>query len=63
MKAAEVPRTKRTLEERIARAEEFAATWLAAGNGFAERGEKENAEQCYAKSEFWLVRANTLRGW
>lgn len=37
--------------------------WLAKANEQAERGNQEAAEKLYEKGQFWLDRANKLRGW
>jgi hypothetical protein len=52
-----------TKEKKIQLYEERATFWLAQANQLAERGETKRAERYYATSEYWLVRANTLRGW
>jgi hypothetical protein len=44
-------------------AEDRAAKWLADGNAAAERGDQKRAERCYAKSQFWLDKANRLCGY
>lgn len=36
--------------------------WLADGNAAAEAGNKEKAEKCYEKGQFWLDRYNRLMG-
>ena len=36
--------------------------WLADGNAAKERGDKERAERCYQKSQFWLDRLNKIEG-
>ena len=56
-------RTKKPLSERIAQAEAMAAKWLADANEYAEKGNSRKAEQCEARCQFWLDRANNLRGW
>ncbi len=43
--------------------EHKSSKWLADGNEYAERGEHDKAEKCYAKSQYWLDRANTARDW
>lgn len=53
----------KTTEEKIIEYEVRCGRWLADGNEYAERGEKEKAERCYEKSQFWLDRANKARGW
>lgn len=52
-----------TQSEKIADAEMRGSHWLAEGNAASERGNKAKAEKCYSKSQFWLDRANKLRGW
>lgn len=52
-----------TAHDKIIEAEARCGKWLADGNEYEERGEREKAEKCYAKSQFWLDRANKLRGW
>jgi hypothetical protein len=37
--------------------------WLAHSNELSEMGYKKQAEKAYHKSQFWLDRANKLRGW
>lgn len=49
------------LTDRIAEADMRGSNWLAEGNAAAERGDKANAERCYAKGQFWMDRSNTLR--
>lgn len=51
----------KTLKERWLNAEYLAGKWLADGNEHAERGEREKAERCYDKSQYWLDRANCLK--
>lgn len=51
------------LNERIVEAEQAAAMWLADSNHAEENGQPKTAERCLAKSQFWLDRANKLRGW
>ena len=51
---------KKTLNERRWDAESYSGHWLALGNEYAERGDSVNAERCYAKSQYWLDRANLL---
>ena len=43
--------------------EERSSHWLAEGNEAEARGNKAKAEKCFSKSQFWLDRANKLRGW
>ncbi len=44
-------------------AEERAGKWLADANEQTEKGNTERAERMYAKSQYWLDRANKDRGW
>jgi len=53
---------KKPLRERLLDAEQHGSHWLALGNEYAERGDRANAERCYAKSQRWLDRANLLSG-
>jgi hypothetical protein len=53
----------KTIEEKITDAETLGNRWLADANEAAERGYKAKAEKCFAKGQFWLDRANKLRGW
>ena len=53
----------KTLAEKIADAEANGSRWLADGNEAEEHGNKAKAEKCFEKSQFWLDRANKLRGW
>lgn len=53
---------KRTLEERVADADERGGRYLADANEAAERGDKSKAERLYEKGQFWLDRSNALRG-
>lgn len=57
--------TKQTkpLSERIVDAEARSGTALADANEAAERGAKATAERLYQRSQYWLDKANTLRGW
>lgn len=52
----------KTLNEKIAHADEMGGRWLAAANEAAERGQHEKAERFYQKGQFWLDRANKLLG-
>lgn len=56
-------RSKKPLNERIAEADTRSSQWLADGNEAAERGDHERAEFCYAKSQFWIDRLNSLLGY
>ncbi len=40
-----------------------AAKWLADGNAADEAGKTAKAERCYEKSQYWLDKANKVRGW
>lgn len=51
---------QKTLSERIAQADMYASRWLGRGNFFEERGNREAAEKCFQKSQFWLDRWNKL---
>ena len=53
---------QRTVAERALDAEVRSSQWLADGNEANEAGQHEKAERCYAKSQYWLDRANHLRG-
>lgn len=48
------------MRERWLDAETRCGKWLADGNLYREAGNLEQAEKCYAKSQFWLDRANAL---
>jgi hypothetical protein len=52
----------KTTAQKIQEAEFQGSKWLGDANEAAERGEKEKAERCYAKSQFWLDRLNKLLG-
>lgn len=54
-------RSEQSTAEKIAHAEARAATWLAKANEQRERG--RSAEASDAKSQYWLDRANKLRGY
>lgn len=54
-KAPKQPLARRKLD-----AETRASQWLADGNEAGDRGDAAKADQCYAKSQFWLDRANLL---
>lgn len=51
------------LADRINNAEERGNRYLADANEAAERGKNAKAEKLYEKCQFWLDRANKLRGW
>jgi uncharacterized protein HemY len=52
----------KTQHEKALDAEERGNKWLAEGNAAAEAGNKEKAEKCYEKGQFWLDRYNKLAG-
>jgi hypothetical protein len=52
----------KTLQEKIAEADQHGGKWLGDANEAAERGDHEKAEKLYAKGQFWLDRSNKLRG-
>ncbi|MER9524038.1 hypothetical protein NKI96_10680 [Mesorhizobium sp. M0292] len=58
-----VTKPQRPLQERINDAEDRGSRHLADANEAAEKGQKEKAEKLYDKGQFWLDRANKLRGW
>ena len=43
--------------------EERAGKWLADGRAAEEAGKTAKAERCYEKSQYWLDKANKVRGW
>lgn len=49
--------------EKIVRAEDFGSRYLADANEAAEQGKQAKAEKLYEKGQYWLDRANKLRGW
>ncbi len=53
---------KRSLEERALDAEVRASQWRADGNAASEAGQQKKAEECFAKAQYWLDRANLLSG-
>jgi len=53
---------KRTLNERIADADDRGGRYLADANEAAERGNQEKAERLYEKGQYWLDMSNKLRG-
>lgn len=55
--------THKALSDRILDAEIRAGKWLADGNEAFEAGNIARSEACYDKSQYWLDRANKLRGW
>lgn len=52
-----------TQNEKIVEAEARCARYLGDANEAAEQGKKAKAERLYEKSQYWLDRANKLRGW
>jgi len=52
----------KTLNERIADADQKGSDWLYRANLAAERGEHEKAERMYEKGQKWLDLSNKLRG-
>ncbi len=52
-----------TRQQKAYEYESRSSHWLAEGNFYQERGNKAKAEKCYAKSQYWLDRANIARGW
>ncbi len=52
----------KTLNERIADADEKGNNWLARANAASERGEHDKAERMYEKGQKWLDLSNKLRG-
>ena len=58
--AAKAPRKPR--RERILDAETRGSRWLADGNAAREAGDTAKADECYAKAQYWLDRANLLSG-
>ena len=55
-------RSKRPLAEQIAHAEAMASRYLGNYNEELEAGRPKGAEKMLAKSQYWLDRANDLRG-
>lgn len=55
-------KSKKSLEERILDAEVRGSRWLADANELAEKGDREKAEEYYAKAQYWLDRYNLLCG-
>lgn len=53
---------KRTLQERIADADERGSRYLGDANEAAERGNNAKAERLYEKGQYWLDLSNKLRG-
>ena len=52
----------KTLNEKIADADEKGGRWLAKANEQSERGNVDLAEKYYAKGQYWLDRSNNLLG-
>ncbi|HVZ60651.1 MAG TPA: hypothetical protein VG892_07680 [Terriglobales bacterium] len=55
-------KAKKTIQERIADADEIGGRYLADANDAAERGNKVLAEKLYERGQVWLDRSNRLRG-
>lgn len=53
----------KTLSQKIDDAEERGNRYLADANEAAEKGNQAKADKLYEKGQFWLDRANKLRGW
>lgn len=53
---------RKSLNERIADADERGGRYLADANEAAEKGNHAKAEKLYEKGQFWLDRSNKLRG-
>jgi hypothetical protein len=49
--------------EKAVEAEAKAGQWLGAFNELNEAGKAKQAERALGKAQFWLDRANKLRGW
>jgi hypothetical protein len=61
-----MPRVAKHLEISGDKAQSYehqASVWLSKGNEALEKGKRELAEKYYAKSQYWLDRANKARGW
>jgi len=43
--------------------EERANYWRAEGEAADEKGNQAKAERCFAKCQYWLDKANKVRGW
>lgn len=54
--------TKKSLNERIAEADERGNRYLAEANAADETGDRKKADELYAKGQYWLDRSNKLRG-
>lgn len=57
------PKTKRTVQERIAHAEAMSAQHLGNYNEALAAGRTSAAEKMLSKAQHWLDVANKLRGW
>ncbi|HEX3576544.1 MAG TPA: hypothetical protein VHU42_18250 [Rhodopila sp.] len=55
--------TNDAAQRKIDDAEARSAGWLGDYNEAVARGAVKTAETCLRKSQFWLDRANDLRGW
>ncbi len=53
----------KTQQEKIIEAEDRGSRYLADANEASEAGKKNEAEKLYDKGQYWLDRANKLRGW
>ena len=53
---------KRSINERIAEADERGSRYLAAANEAAESGNANKAERLYERGQYWLDLSNKLRG-
>lgn len=49
--------------EKIVEAEDRANKWLGNANEAQERGDKAKEEKYLKKCQYWLDRANKLKGW
>lgn len=49
--------------EKAIYAEHRSAFWLAEGNQAADSGNPVLADACFEKSQFWLDRYNTIKGY
>lgn len=52
-------------QEQAGKAEAMGSMWLARFNELNEagKGESKQAEHCLERSQYWLDKANELRGW
>lgn len=53
---------RKSLQDRLVKAEERGNRYLADANELAEAGQAKKAEKLYAKGQFWLDRYNKLAG-